>query len=266
MREPLNLTRISGIMLRHLAVYRHNLARLNELIFWPFFELLLWGFFGTYVGRLSGVGSVVATLLGALLLWTVFARVQQSISISFLMELWSRNIMNMFIAPISVAEYLTALMVVGLLKVAFVAGLMTGLTWLLYHVNLLAVGPALVPLAIALILFAWAIGTFITGIVLRFGQGAESIAWMFAFFLQPFGAVFFPLSVYPRWLQAILWWLPLPHIFEALRAVFAGHNLPWRHVAWAFGLDTVFLLAAFTFFGFMFEKARDRGFLLKLQE
>lgn len=262
----INPTRVSGIILRHLAVYRSNLARLNEILLWPIFELLLWGFFGSYVGRLSSLGYVVALLLGALLLWTVFARVQQSISVSFLMELWSRNIMNMFIAPISIPEYLTALAVVGLIKVLFVGGLMMLLAWLFYQVNLFAVGFALVPLAIALILFAWAIGTFIVGIVLRFGQGAESIAWMFAFFLQPFGAVFFPLSIYPQWLQGILWWIPLPHIFEALRAVFDGKGLPLEHVLWAFGLNVVYLIAGFMFFGFMFEKAREKGFLLKLQE
>lgn len=262
----MNLTRISGIILRHLAVYRSNLARLNEIILWPFFELLLWGFFGQYVGRLSTLSNIVATLLGALLLWTVFSRVQQSISISFLMELWSRNVMNVFISPVSISEYLTGLMVVGLLKVAFVTALLTAIAWLLYAVNLLAVGLPLVPLAVALILFAWAIGIVITGIVLRFGQGAESIAWMFAFFLQPFGAVFFPLSIYPGWLQAILWWIPLPHIFEALRALFAGQSLSMQHVVWAFGLNAVYLVAAFAFFGTMFEKARARGFLLKLQE
>lgn len=262
----MNFTRILGIIHRHLAVYRSNLARLNEILLWPFFELLLWGFFGQYVGRLSALGNVVAILLGALLLWTVFSRVQQSISVSFLMELWSRNIMNVFVSPISITEYLTGLMVVGLLKVAFVAALMTAIAWVFYSVNLLAIGLPLVPLAVALILFAWAIGTFITGIVLRFGQGAESIAWMFAFFLQPFGAVFFPLSIYPGWLQAILWWIPLPHIFEALRALFAGQSFPLQHVAWAFGLNAVYLVAAFVFFGVMFEKAREKGFLLKLQE
>ncbi len=262
----MNLTRVSGIILRHLAVYRSNLARLNEILLWPIFELLLWGFFGTYIGRLSALGNVVLVILGSLLLWTVFARVQQSISISFLMELWSRNIMNMFIAPISITEYLTALMVVGLLKVAFVSGLMILLAWLFYHINLFVAGFALVPLAVALILFAWAVGTFITGIVLRFGQGAESIAWMFAFFLQPFGAVFFPLSVYPWWLQRVLWWIPLPHIFESLRSVFAGEGIALNHVLWAFGLNAVYLTAAFIFFGYMFEKAREKGFLLKLQE
>lgn len=262
----MNLTRVSGIILRHLSVYRSNLARLNELILWPFFELLLWGFFGTYVSQLSSLGYVVAVLLGALLLWTVFARVQQSIAVSFLMELWSRNLMNIFVTPISIAEYLTALMIFGLLKVLFVSALMWALTWGFYQINLLTIGPALVPLAVALILFAWAVGTFITGIVLRFGQGAESIAWMFAFFLQPFGAVFFPLSVYPPWLQSILWWIPLPHIFEALRSVFAGHGLPLEHIAWAYGLNAVYLVAAFSFFGYMFEKAREKGFLLKLQE
>lgn len=262
----MNLLRIWAIIVRHMSVYRANMARLNELLLWPLFELLLWGFFGTYVGRLTSATSVIAILLGALLLYTVFARVQQSIAVSFLMELWSRNLMNIFVSPISVWEYIVALMIFGLMKVTFIAVLMWTITLALYKVNLLMIGPALVPLSLALILFAWAVGTIITSIVLRFGQGAESIAWMFAFFLQPFGAIFFPLSVYPQWLQQILWWIPLPHVFESMRSVFAGNGLPPEHLKWAFGLDAIYLVAAFMIFGYMFERARDRGFLMKLQE
>jgi ABC-2 type transport system permease protein len=182
------------------------------------------------------------------------------------MELWSRNLMNIFVSPISVWEYIVALMIFGLMKVTFIAVLMWTITLALYKVNLLMIGPALVPLSLALILFAWAVGTIITSIVLRFGQGAESIAWMIAFFLQPFGAIFFPLSVYPQWLQQILWWIPLPHVFEGMRSVFAGNGLPLGHLRWAFGLDAIYLVAAFIIFGYMFERARDRGFLMKLQE
>ncbi len=262
----LSLQRIWGIIYRHLSVYKVNWARMNELIIWPFFELLLWGFISLYVRTISNIGYVVLTLLGALLLWVVFERIQQSISTSFLMELWSRNLLNIFVSPISVTEYMIGLFVVGIMRVG-VAGILLWLfTLLLYKVNLLMIGPSLVPLAIALILFGWSLGTIITGIVLRYGQSAESLAWSFAFFLQPFGAVFFPFSVYPEWVQKIIWWIPLPHIFEAMRAVLITKHLPWNQVAWAFGLDAVFLVLAFIFFGAMFEQARSKGYLIKIQD
>jgi len=72
--------------------------------------------------------------------------------------------------------------------------------------------------------------------------------------------------VYPPWLQSVLWWVPLPHIFESLRAVLQGQPYDPIRLAWAYGLGVVYLVGAFLFFGFMFEKARERGLLLKLQE
>lgn len=262
----MNLIRIWAIVLRHLYPYRFNLSRMSELVIWPFFEMLLVGFFGIFFARATAFGLVVAIFLGAVLLWQIFLRVQQGISVSFLMELWSRNLTNIFVSPISVFEYLAGLMIVGILKILFAGTLMWLLALVLYKVNVLAIGIDIVPLAIALVLFGWAIGTFVLGVVLRYGQGAESIAWAAAFFLQPFGAVFYPVSVYPEWLQHIIRWVPLPHIFEALRSVFAGQGLPISELYWAYGLGSAYLMAAFAFFGFMFEKARDKGYLLKAQD
>lgn len=262
----MNAMRIWAIVLRHVYPYRFNFSRLTELVIWPFFEMLFIGFFGIFFAKLSTAGAILAIFLGAVLLWQVFFRVQQGISVSFLMELWSRNLTNIFVSPISVAEYLVGLMIVGIMKILIVGTMLWGFALLLYHVNVLSIGLQVVPLTIALIIFGWALGTFVLGIVLRYGQGAESIAWMMSFFLQPFGAVFYPTSVYPEWLQAIVWWIPLAHIFEALRSVFGGGGLPVHHVVWAIGLGLVYLLASFVFFGFMFEKARDRGYLLKAQD
>lgn len=263
----MSIIRIWAIVLRHLYPYRFNLSRMSELILWPFFEMLLIGFFGVFFARASNFGGLIlAILLGAILMWQIFFRIQQGISVSFLMELWSRNLANIFISPISMVEYLLGLIVVGFLKVVVISLMMWGFAELLYHVNVLSIGVAIVPLAIALVLFGWAMGTFVLGVVLRYGQSAESIAWAASFFLQPFAAVFYPVSIYPPLLQKIIWWIPLPHIFEALRAVFAGQPLPINHVLWAYGLDAVYLAAAFVFFGYMFEKARDKGYLLKAQD
>lgn len=262
----MNWQRIFGIVYRHSAVYRFNYARISEIAVWPFFELLFWGFFGLFIRNISATGYIVAVFVGTLLLWNVFQRIHQGVATSFLMELWSRNLMNIFVSPISTIEYLIGLAIVAILRITFISVLIWFFALLLYHVNVLSVGPALAVLAVNLILFGWALGTIVTGIVLRYGQSAESLAWSVAFFLQPLGAVFFPVSVYPVWLQNILWWLPLPHIFEALRAVYVTRQLPLNHIWWAFGLNIIYVFAAYVFFGYMFEKAKKKGFLLKIQD
>ena len=259
-------SRISGVLLRHAAVYRFNKMRWQDFLFWPIVELLLWGFFAAYLQDLTAATAVAAALLGAVLLWQVFVRTQQSVGISFLMELWSRNLLNIFTTPITVREYLAALLIFGIVKVLVLTGIFLALISLFYGVNLLALGPALVLFSGALVLFGWAGGIAVDGIVLRFGQSAESLAFALAFLFQPFGAVFFPVSVYPAWLQSVLWFVPLPHIFESLRAVMAGQPYDPVRLLWAYGLSLAYLAGAFLFFGFMFERAKQRGLLLKIQE
>jgi len=258
--------RVWALVLRQVYVIRHSFARITDLFYWPLVDLFFFGFLSLYLGRRQGGAALVGLLLGALVLWDVFFRVQQGISVSFLMELWTRNFVNLFVTPITVPEFLLAMMLWGVGKILITATLMTVLALLLYGFNLFTLGPSLVPLLTGLIIFAWAVGTIITAIILRYGQSAETLAWSLAFLFQPFGAVFFPLTVYPEWLVRILLLLPLPHLFEGMRAVLAGGPFPAHHLAWAFGLDAVYLAAAFAFFGYMFAQARARGLLLKLQE
>ncbi len=241
-------------------------SRVADLFYWPLLDLLFFGFLSVYIVRREGTPMILGLFLGALILWDIFFRVQQGISVSFLMELWTRNILNLFVSPLTVAEFLAAMMIWGLIKIAITMTLMTGLAFVLYHFNLFTLGFSLVPFITGLILFAWAVGTVVTALILRYGQGAEVLAWGFAFFFQPFGAVFYPLTLYPRWLAQILLVLPLPRIFEGMRAVFAGRPLPTVDLAWAFALDVVYLVLAFVFFGYMFQLTRRRGLLLKIQE
>jgi ABC-2 type transport system permease protein len=258
--------RIWALNLRQLYVMRRSFARVTELFYWPFVDLFFFGFLSLYLARREGAAGIVAVLLSALILWDMFFRVQHGISISFLMELWTRNLVNLFVTPVTMPEFLAAMMVWGLIKISITATLMTTLAYVLYRFNLFTLGLSLVPLAVALIVFAWAVGTVVTALILRYGQSVEVLAWSLPFLFQPFGAVFFPVSVYPAWLQRPLQLQPLPHIFEAARALVAGRPLPLDRVGWAFLLDAVYLAAAFAFFAYMFTLARRRGLLLKVQE
>jgi ABC-2 type transport system permease protein len=258
--------RIWALNLRQLFLMRRSFARITDLFYWPLLDLFFYGFLSLYLGTAGRVPLLAGVLLGALILWDLFFRVQQAISVSFLTELWTRNLINIFVTPVTLTEFVVAMMLWGLIKIAITATLMAAVAFVLYHFNIFVLGVSLVPLVTSLIVFAWAVGTAITAVILRYGQSAETLAWSLAFLFQPFGAVFFPLSVYPVWLRQVLLIFPLPYIFEGMRAVLAGQSLSSTQLAWAFGLDALYLLAAFAFFAFMFSLARRRGLLLKLQD
>ncbi|EQD78406.1 ABC-2 type transporter, partial [mine drainage metagenome] len=64
-----------------------------EIFYWPLLDLLVWGFLTLYLKQGSLIAShAVYSLLGALLLWDMLYRSQQSISMVFLEEIWYKKI------------------------------------------------------------------------------------------------------------------------------------------------------------------------------
>lgn len=257
---------ISALALRYLFLYTRSWVRIIELVFWPFVDLLVWGYLTIFIQQQTAgeFPSFITFLIGAMILWDVLFRAQQAVSISFLEDIWTRNLLNIFAAPIRVSEFLGATFLVGLIRVVVTAVLLTALALLLYQFNLLALKLSLIPFFANLLVFGWALGMISTALIMRWGQAAESLAWAVPFLIQPLAAVFYPVSVLPKMLQPLAWAIPCTHVFEGMREALATGTVSWERFAAATGLNLVFLFAAGSFFAWMYRRARDKGLLTKL--
>ena len=255
--------RVSALLLRYLYLYRSSVARLMGVLFWPVMDLLVWGFLTMYLSRVA-LPATVLYLLGAAIFWDVFYSAQQAITLSITEEIWVRNILNLFVAPVSTAELLLATSLVGVLRATTSALALAILARLFYAFDLFAIGFALVPFFFALLLFGWAMGTFTMALVLRFGQAAEALIWGIPFLIQPLSAVFYPVSVLPRWLQPVSRAIPSTHVFEGMRTALATRRVDTSALAPALVLDVVYLAAAAAFFAWMLGRVREKGYLSRL--
>lgn len=256
-------SRVLGLLLRYAYLYRRSLARSMELFFWPVMDLLVWGFLSVYLERVAAPRAV-SYLVGALILWDVLYRCQQAITLAVTEDIWVKNIINLFVAPVRPAELIVATSIVGVFKAAIPGVLLTVLALVLYDYHLLALGAALAPFLASLLLFGWAVGIFTAGLILRFGQSAEALVWGIPFVLQPFSAVFYPVAVLPGWARTVALVLPSTHVFEGMRAVVAGEGLRGATLIAAFGLNAFYLLAGSLFFAWMLRRVREKGYLGKL--
>ena len=259
--------RIFAIVMRHLYLYKRSLSRLMEIFYWPLLDLLVWGFITLYLDQFKGtLPNFLAFFLGALILWDILYRSQQGISISFLEEVWSRNLLNLFVTPLRPGEFLIATMIISIFKLFTAAAVTVVLAWLLYSFNIFIMGLALLPFVLNLMVFGWAIGVSTTAVILRFGQKAEIMAWDLAFLFQPLSAVFYPVSVLPQWLQQIALWIPATPVLEGMRAVIKSVTFPWPELLWSLWLNLLYLSAAVLYFYYTFYVARQKGLLLRVGE
>lgn len=263
----MSLGRILALLSRHMYLYKRSFARMLEIFYWPFLDLVVWGFITVYLEKegLSMHGAVTF-FLGALILWDVLFRAQQGIAVSFLEEMWARNLMNLFASPLTIGEYLTATMTMSVLKVTAVGSLMMLFAWVFYSYDMFQMGLSLLPFILNLVISGWIIGVLTTSIIMRFGQQAEVLAWGMVFLFQPISCVFYPITVLPPVLQSIAWMVPPAHIFEGMRAVLTTEAIPVTHLLWATGLNMVFLLLIVTWFYHTFNVCKDRGMLVRVGE
>ncbi len=263
----MKVRRIWAIVLRQFYLYRRSPSRILDLFYWPTVDLLLWGFVTIYLeSSTARLPEFVSFFLGALILWNILLRAQQGISVSFLEDVWARNLVNLLVSPLSIVEYITALVVVSIIKVVIAFGLMSLLAALCYTFNILKLGLIILPLVLNLVALGWAIGLLTMGLILRFGQEAEILAWALAFLFMPVSAVFYPVEVLPSLLRKIALFVPSAHAFEGMRQVIIQKGMPVAHLLWATGLNLVYLLVSGLVFYRAYKFALEKGVIPKIGE
>src|ERR1700738_3782328 len=160
--------RVSAMMLRHWYLLRSSWPRLLDLIYWPAVQMLMWGFLQLYISQNAGFfARAGGTFIGAVLLWDILFRGQLGFSLSFLEEMWSRNLANLMISPLRPVEFVCALMIMSIVRIGIGMVPVTLLAIAFFGFNLYGLGLALVAFFLNLILTSWAVGIVVSGLLLR---------------------------------------------------------------------------------------------------
>ena len=259
--------RLQAMVLRYVYLYRGSWPRLLELTYWPTLQMVMWGFLTMFLASKSGffvqAGGV---LIAAVLLWDVLFRSSLGVSLSFLEEMWSRNLGHIFVSPLRPGEFVAALTLMSLLRVLIGVIPAALLAIWLYEYSIFDMGLPLIVFFTNLQIMGWSFGLIVCGLLMRYGLGAESIAWFAIFAIAPFSAIYYPLTVMPEWLQWIAGILPSTHVFEGMRSVLIDKTFRTDLLLNAVALNAVYLSVAIAVFLRFFRSARERGLILQIGE
>jgi ABC-2 type transport system permease protein len=259
--------RIAAMVERYWYLLRSSWPRLLELLYWPTVQMMMWGFLQLYIGQNSGYfARAGGTFIGAVLLWDILFRGQLGFSVSFLEEMWSRNLANLMMSPLKPIEFVIAMMVMSLVRLAIGMVPVTLLAIGFFGFNLWSLGLALAAFFVNLILTSWAVGIFVSGIIIRNGLGAENLAWTIMFLLMPLTCVYYPVAVLPHWLQLVAWSLPPTYVFEGMRALLIDYTFRADLMARAFVINVAVFSAGAIAFMALLKSARCNGSLLQTGE
>jgi len=256
----INFNRVMAIIYRYSISTRHNLDKLSDMFYWPALDLFLWGLTGIYFAKLSGDFQKTSyVLLTGLVFWIVVWRAQYEINTNFLDELWDKNLVNLFASPLTIYEWILAVVLFGFLKMIASLFFSALIAYAFFGYDIRMFGLLAFPIVATLVLTGWAGGFFVAGFLTRFGVRIQTMAWAGVALLAPFSALYFPLAILPEWAQSISRFVPPSYMFEGMRTFLSTGQFPLENFMIALALNLLYLVLSIIFFVFMFNQSRKLG-------
>lgn len=174
--------RIKAIILQELYITKNSLEIIIDLFYFSVITIIVFGLVSVY---LAGTNSPISAqyILVGMMLWEIIRITQYSISVGALWNIWSRNLSNMFVTPLTLSEYMLATMIAGIIKTGIILVLISVIAVFLFKFNILSIG--IVNLLLALVnltIFAWSVGIIILAVIFRYGQRIQALAWGLVFY------------------------------------------------------------------------------------
>jgi ABC-2 type transport system permease protein len=259
--------RVRAILRRHGYLIVKSWTRILSMMYYPTVTMVVWAFVTLYLAPTNDfLRDAPGFFIGAVLLWDVLFRGQLGVSLTFIEEFYARNLGNLFVSPLTLPEYITGQLTMSLLRALIGVGGACVFAFLLFRYSIFSLGLPLIAFFGSLLVFGWAIGLAMSGMILRLGLGAEELAWAAIFVIAPISGVYYPIAVLPSWLQTIAWAIPSAHVFEGMRAVLLDGVFRWDRFWMAAALDLVYLALGAAVFAWSMRHARENGTLLQMGE
>lgn len=246
--------------LRYLYHMKHDFNVIAEAFYEPSMQIFIWGLTSVYITSIAqNFPQILSIILSGVVFWMVVTHGVYSIAVNLLFDLWDRNIINILVSPIRIREWVTSMMIFGLLKMSLALLFGIILALLLYSTNLFHYGLLLIPFTASLLMMGWVVGFAMAGLIIRFGFKVQAFAWTMVPLFIPFSAVYFPVSTLPFWAQKVAMFVPTSYIFEGMREILFTGNLSYDKLFISFALNIVYLILSIWFFVWMFNKSKKLG-------
>jgi ABC-2 type transport system permease protein len=229
-------------------------------------QMIIWGFVSQHFSSSSPELTAGGILISVVLVWDCLFRSHISYTLSFLEELWSRNLGNLFVSPLRPRELIAALATISMMRtlIGMLPAALLAIPF--FGVSVFDMGLPLLGFFLNLVLTGWAISQFVTGILIRYGLGAESLTWVLPFLIAPFSCIYYPLSTLPEWMQSIAVFIPTTYVFEGMRTLLVEGNFETGLMVKGFTLNILYLIFGLIAFFISFQAARRHGLLLQSGE
>ena len=248
-----------AVVLRHLRLWMRDYNLIMVTLYWPLLDVLVWGFLGAWMQQLQSDRNYEQVFLLGILLWQVVARTAVWISASFVEEVQSYNVINLFTLPLRITEWMMGITLFALLLSFGTALYCIGLMKYFYTVSAVKLLSMLLMFGPALFICGIWLGFLGLQVLVNFGKRGYELMYIFAWAAAPFCSAFYPREVLPHWAKVVSYCLPMSYIFEAMRSYILHDINPWPSIFFGSAMAALYASSAIIIFLYLFNKSKQKG-------
>ncbi len=252
------LSHIFSQVYKSFNTMKRNMFRLTDVFVWPMIFLFTLTFFVSYLGSEKTYLQVI--ILG-MMGWRVIYFLNLEIVTSFVEEYWSKALPHLMVSPITRLEFALGSAISGIIKSIIVILIYIIATHFLYGFVIPDLGTFAIAMCFCAII-GFSIGLVTLGFAYYMKDEAFSLAFIWPDVLVLLSGVYFSVAaVYPSFMLPFINLLPSTQAFNLLKSMVS----PVRaDIPLLVGLSIIWLVGAYLFNGFMYERARQAGKLTRL--
>ena len=195
--------RIWAMVVRHLRQLPSDFNKLSSIVYWPFLDIVIFGFVGSWVDSFTMLDTTKLILITNVVLWQIVVRADFGVSLNLLEEIWAHNISNLFSTPLTIWEWICATFIEGIIMLLGITAFCGIVVYLLYGYNIISLGFWLVPIIFLMFLSGLSIGFFTSSLLIYWGARIQTLAWMIGWIFAPVSGAYHPITVLPECLQTV---------------------------------------------------------------
>jgi len=260
----MNIKRIKISVLHTWFHMTHTMETWVDLFWNSSLQMLVFAFISVVFSESSNPLQGTYMIAG-LVFWNIIWSAQYGITVGVLWEIWSHSFSSLFITPLTLEEFLVGQAISSAAK-AIISVFVTAIIGaLVYHFSLFVFGWHILIYFLELFVFGLSMGMLVLSLIFRFGTDVQSLSWSIVFLVQPFGAVFYPVTILPPQVRWIAYGFPTTYVFETIRGQLRDGTVNGSYLLIATVINVIYFVVTYSILRMTHNAAKRTGQFARLE-
>jgi len=259
----MKLYKIAALLHSDLIVLKNSKWKVIEYFYSSLVLVIIWGLFSTYMRNFSIEAGLIVLIIS--IFWNFAYVAQAAINQEMNDDVWSGSFKQIISTGISEFEYLFARMLFSSIITTVVTAVMLLPSLYIFNINIIADNFSLIFLfAGATFIASLGMATMLAAAYITLGREYGFLAWSALQLFVLLSAPFYPISIFPDFMQPLIAIMPYTNIFEGLRMLVTTGYVAGQYIVNSWTIALGYFFVSLPLYWLAFKKARKTGALVKL--